>query len=225
MAGRITALEPQQRTPDRVNVYLDGEFAFGLAALVAARLQVGAWLSDEAIATLRAADTLEQAHEKALQFLEFRPRSGMELQRYLVEKGFSKEVVEEVLHRLSAVGLVDDRGFSRFWVENRARFRPRGRRALMLELRQKGIAPEDMAAALDGYDESAAAWALAREQARRLAHLPPEQLRRRLSERLARRGFSYDLIQEILAAMVAPADEDETDSGMDFEQESEDDMT
>lgn len=223
MAGRITALEPQQRDKDRVNVYLDGTFAFGLAALVAARLRVGEWLSDEAIATLRAEDTTEKAHEKALQYLAFRPRSEAELRRYLAEQGFSATVVDEIISRLSAVALVDDQDFSRFWVDNRARFRPRGKRALVAELRQKGIAPADAEAALADYDETAAGWALAREQARRLAHLPPDQFRRRLSDRLARRGFSYDLIQEILAAITSPAD---FSSISDIpEEESEDHMT
>ncbi len=36
MAGRITALRTQKKNPDRVNVYLDGRFAFGLAAMEAA---------------------------------------------------------------------------------------------------------------------------------------------------------------------------------------------
>ncbi len=223
MAGRITALEPQQRDKDRVNVYLDGTFALGLAALIAARLRVGEWLSDEAIATLRAEDTTEKAHEKALRYLAFRPRSEAELRRYLAEQGFSATVVDEIISRLSAVALVDDQEFSRFWADNRARFRPRGKRALAAELRQKGIAPADAEAALADYDETAAGWALAREQARRLAHLPPDQFRRRLSDRLARRGFSYDLIQEILATITSPAD---FPSISDIpEEESEDHMT
>ena len=58
MAGRISALESQKRSRDRVNVFLDGEFAFGLARLVAANLKTGTWLSDEAIAELTSVDGL-----------------------------------------------------------------------------------------------------------------------------------------------------------------------
>jgi regulatory protein len=204
MAGSVTALEPQKRSKDRVNVYLDGEFAFGLAVLVAAGLSVGMRLSDEKIAELRAADGLEQAHSRALDYLTYRPRSEAELRAYLDQKGYAQDVADEVLARLARVGLIDDESFAQFWRDNRARFRPRGRRMLSFELGQKGVASEIIEAALDDYDEAAAARSVAQEQARRLGNLPPDVARRRLFERLARRGFSYDLIQETLTVQGFP---------------------
>jgi regulatory protein len=53
MAGTITALRFQKRNKDRVNVYLDGQFAFGLAAIEAVRLRVGQTLSDDDVARLQ----------------------------------------------------------------------------------------------------------------------------------------------------------------------------
>jgi regulatory protein len=199
MAGSITALEPQKRSRDRVNVYLDGVFAFGLAALVAANLRVGMTLTDDEIAALRLADEVERARERALNYLSYRPRSEAELHSYLLESDFAEATVAEVLHRLQEVGLVDDDAFARYWVDNRARFRPRGKRMLVQELRQKGVASDVIEATLTEYDEVAAAQHVAEEQARRLAHLPPEVFRRRLWDRLMRRGFSPDIIQEVLA--------------------------
>jgi regulatory protein len=204
MAGRITALEPQKRSRRRYNIYLDGEFAFGLAEAEAARLTIGDWLSDEEIAALKAADDLERAREKALSYLSYRPRSETELKRYLRDKDFSDQVIEDVIERLRRVELVDDREFARFWVENRTRFRQRGRRALVVELRQKGVARRDIDAVLEDYDEGAALETLAQAQARRLSHLPPEKFRRRLTQRLARRGFPYDLIHDVVARYASP---------------------
>ena len=204
MAGRITALESQKRSRDRVNVFLDGEFAFGMARLVAASLKIGTWLSDEEIAELTSVDGLERAHSRALDYLSYRPRSEAELRDYLLEKEFPESVVEEVLARLNRVGLVDDAEFARYWIDNRARFRPRGGRMLRYELQQKGVASETIEEALDDYDELAAVRKVAQEQARRLRHLPPDRFRRRLYARLARRGFSSGLIQEILVAQDFP---------------------
>ncbi len=204
MAGRITALEPQKHSGDRINVYLDDEFAFGLAALVAANLHVGMRLTDNDIAALRQSDEVERAREKALNYLSYRPRSEAELQSYLLKNNFSEETVAEVLRRLREVGLVDDEAFARYWVDNRTRFRPRGKRMLSQELRQKDIAAPLVEATLTEYDESAAARQVAAAQARRLAHLPPELLRRRLWERMLRRGFSPDIIQEVLATLPFP---------------------
>ena len=53
MAGRITALKYQKRNKDRVNVYLDGRFALGLPAVVAATLKRGQLLSDAEIEALQ----------------------------------------------------------------------------------------------------------------------------------------------------------------------------
>jgi regulatory protein len=199
MAGSITALEPQKRSSDRINVYLDDVFAFGLAVLVAANLRVGMILTDDKIAALRLADEMERAREKALNYLSFRPRSEAELQSYLLESDFAEATVAEVLHRLREVGLVDDDAFARYWVDNRARFRPRGKRMLVQELRQKDVASDVIETTLAEYDEVVAAQHVAEEQARRLAHLPPDVSRRRLWDRMMRRGFSPDIIQEVLA--------------------------
>ncbi|MBN2394796.1 MAG: RecX family transcriptional regulator [Anaerolineae bacterium] len=199
MAGSITALEPQKHSRDRVNVYLDGVFAFGLATLVAASLRVGMILTDDEITALRLADEVERARDKALNYLSYRPRSEAELQSHLLESDFAETTVDEVLHRLQEVGLVDDEAFARYWVDNRARFRPRGKRMLVQELRQKGVALDVIETALAEYDEVAAAQHVAEEQARRLTHLPPEVFRRRFWDRLMRRGFSPDIIKEVLA--------------------------
>ncbi|MBN1873225.1 MAG: RecX family transcriptional regulator [Anaerolineae bacterium] len=199
MPGKITALETQKRAKRRLNVYLDGEFAFGLAEIIAANLCVGDWFTDEEISALKAEDEVERAREKVLNFLSYRPRSEAELRQYLSEREFSEMAIDELISRLSRVGLVDDAAFARFWVEDRAQFRPRGKWILAQELHQKGIAQHDIDAALASYQEYTAAERVAQEQARRLAHLPPKVFRRRFIERLSRRGFPYELIQELLA--------------------------
>ena len=204
MSGRVTALEPQRRSRDRVNVYLDGEFAFGLARAAAVNLSVGVWLSDEQIARLRADDELERARAKALDFLSYRSRSAEEVREYLERKHFRSDIIEDIMARLRGVGLIDDQAFAQYWVDNRTRFRPRGARLLRHELRQKKVAPEAIEAALEAYDERTALMLAAEQQARRLRHLPEEQFRRRLFQRLARRGFSYELIQEALADCDLP---------------------
>ena len=61
MSGTITRLQFQQKAADRVNVYLDGQFAFGLPALDAARLRVGQHLTDADIDALHAVDQTQKA--------------------------------------------------------------------------------------------------------------------------------------------------------------------
>jgi len=191
MERKITALKVQKRNPQRVNVYLDDEFAFGLSRLTAARLQLGQVLNESQIRELQAADEGEVAYQKALHFLSFRPRSGNEVQKNLEKHDFSDEVISEVIERLRRNHLVNDLDFAQNWVENRSEFRPRGRRALEMELRQKGVPHEVIAAVLDNLNEAELAYQAARKQARKYSRLEWREYRQKMIAFLARRGFNY----------------------------------
>jgi regulatory protein len=205
MAGTITALRFQKRNKDRVNVYLDGQFAFGLAAVEAARLQVGQALSDDDVAQLRKQDEVERTYERALNFLSYRPRSEAEVRRNLRKKNVEDEVIEPVVERLTRAGLLNDREFARYWVENRLQFNPRGTRALRQELWEKGVPDSVIAETLEGFDEEAAACRVAEAGAHRLAHLEPRDFHRRLAAYMARRGFSYAVIRPLVEEMLEAA--------------------
>jgi len=209
MAGTITALRFQKRNKDRVNVYLDDQFAFGLAVIEASHLQVGQMLSDDDIARLQKQDEVERAYERALNFLSYRPRSEAEVRRNLRKKNVEPEVVEAVAERLTRAGLLNDQEFAHYWVENRLQFNPRGVLALRQELREKGLPASIITDTLADFDEEVAARKAAEAGARRLAHLEPGDFRRRLGAYLARRGFSYavtgPLVEEMAEAVRCEA--------------------
>jgi regulatory protein len=194
MASTITALKFQQRNKERVNVYLDGEYAFGLDATQAAQLRKGQMLSDAEIATLKAQDERNRAFERAVRFLSYRPRSQLEVERYLRGKGISDEVVADVVLRLEQAEYLDDEAFARFWVENRERFKPRGQRALRYELRLKGVSDDIIAHTIREVDDEAAAWRAVESHLFRWAHLPGEEFRQKVIGYLKRRGFDYSTI-------------------------------
>lgn len=198
MEREITALQYQKHDRNRVNVYLEGEFAFGLAAIEAARLQVGQMLSDDEIINLKKKDEIEKAHERALNFLSYRPRSKAEIRRKLYKKDFEDDVIDIVIERLMRAGLLDDREFARYWVDNRTQFNPRGLRGLRYELRQKGVADDIIDNALATVDVEAAARKAASAGARRLSRYEPREFRRKLKAYLARRGFSYSVIRPLV---------------------------
>lgn len=193
VGGTITALKVQKRNPQRVNVYLDGEFAFGLARITAAWLHVGQKLSQEKIAKLKEQDTQEGAYQNALRLLSFRPRSSTEIRQKLAKHGYSDDVIDCALQRLIHSGLVDDARFAKEWADNRNEFRPRSRRALEYELRQHGLPREEIDQALEGLDENTLALQAARKYARKLQALPATEFRRKLYGFLARRGFNYEI--------------------------------
>jgi regulatory protein len=199
MDKEITALKAQKKNPNRISVFLDGEFAFGLARLVAAWLRIGQRLSEAEIDRLKQQDTYEVAYQRGLRFLSYRPRSEVEIQRKLSELGFEAAVQDATIQRLKDNGLLGDQQFAKDWVENRSTFRPRSRKMLTVELRQKGVEEEVIQKALaETEDENSLAYQSAVKYARRLASLDWETFRKRLGGHLARRGFSYGTIAPVI---------------------------
>ncbi len=199
--ARITAVETQKRDPDRVNVHLDGEYAFSLARIVAAWLKVGEDLSEEKITSLKAGDARERAYQQALLFLSYRARSTSEIRQHLRKHDIPADVIEHTIERLKVERLADDDQFAKAWVENRSTFRPRSRRALALELRQKGVPDEAVRSALTDINEEALAYEAARKRSRRLESLEWNDFRTKLSEFLARRGFSYSVVAPVVSRL------------------------
>ena len=210
MKHKITALTLQKRNRQRVNVYLDGDFAFGLARIVAAWLEVGQELTDEKISQLREEDSREVAYQQALKFLNYRQRSASEIEKNLDKHGFGEAAIAHALERLRRAGLVNDARFAQAWVENRSEFRPRSRRALAFELKKRGIPEEIIRETLADIDEDPLAYQAAIAQARKYRGLDWRAFRQKMYQFLARRGFNYDVSSEAVARVWAELQE-ETD--------------
>lgn len=192
---KITALRQQKRSQERVNVYLDGEFAFGLPLESAIGLRVGQTLSDAEIAALQDQDQFVRLRSQAERYLSYRPRSTAELRRHLLRKGHDEAQVERVIAYLTERSLLDDYAFARYWVEQRVTFKPRSQMALRQELYARGVDAEAIDAALEDVDEAAAAHDAAGKQAWKWQGLPYDEFRAKLGAYLQRRGFSYEIIR------------------------------
>ena len=96
--------------------------------------------------------------------------------------------------RLQEGKLVNDVDFANLWVENRSDFRPRGRRALRAELRQKGVNDQTIEETLIDIDEEELAYRAAVKKSRRYKELEWLDFRKKMNGFLARRGFNYSEI-------------------------------
>lgn len=149
-----------------------------------------------------------RARQVCLTLLTLAPRTRAQLATALRKRGIPDEVADEVLARFQGVGLIDDAAFARSWVESRHYSRGLAGRALSAELRQRGVAADEIRAAIDEQlSPDAEIDAARRLVERRLAgtrSLPAEQRIRRLAGMLARKGYppglAYRVIREALEA-------------------------
>lgn len=152
-----------------------------------------------------AAAQLADAYEAALCFLDFSARTRAEIRKSLLAKGFVPACARAVLERLEAAGLINDSALASRYAEN-ASTKPVGIYQLKRKLRAKGVSEEDAEAALSLLDEQQqlqAARAAAEKLMRRYSALPAREARGKLSQALARRGFSWDAIGAALEELFS----------------------
>lgn len=196
MAGTITKLEVQKKNKERVNVFIDGDYALAVTLQVALELKKGQHLSDAEIERLQQQDQRHKAYQRALSYLSFRARSRVEMERYLRGKKVEPEVIADTLQRLAEENLLDDTAFAEAWVEDRSRFKPKSAQALRYELRQKGLTETDIEQALTDLDEADLAWQALEPKLYRWQSLEEQDFRKKAMGFLSRRGFSYEIVRQ-----------------------------
>src|SRR5581483_8939661 len=148
----------------------------------------------------------EQARSLCLRLLTARSRTRAELSGQLAKRGYPTDVSDRVLDRLAAVGLIDDAAFAEQWVQARRSSAGKGKRALVAELRTKGVDNDVISKVLDQIDagaERVRAEQLVRVRLRR-ENLVGDQTKvaRRLIAMLARRGYDQALAYEVVSAQL-----------------------
>ena len=193
---KITAIRTRKGRGRRVNVFLDGKFAFSLEAEVAIKegLQVRQELSAGQIETLARSDNFHRCLNVAAHYLSYRPRSEFELRERLHRRGFNGDSVEAVIARFKEQGLINDMAFAQFWKDNRESFSPRSQWLTKLELKRRGVAGDIIDQIVEAVDDGDSAYRAAVSKARCLPLADYQSFRHRLGEYLKRRGFGYGVI-------------------------------
>jgi regulatory protein len=197
----ITSLK-QQKRKNRVNVYLDGKFGFGidLESLVIFDLKVGRRMSQKNIDEVIRKAELQKTYDKLLRFATIRPRSEKEINDWLKRKKIHESMYENLFIRLKRLELIDDEKFARWWIDQRNSFRPRSKRVLVQELRLKGIDKDVIENALSEYEinEDVIAKRLYKKNMYKWERLPEFERKQKASSYLARKGFGWDVIKKVV---------------------------
>lgn len=157
-------------------------------------------------AALTGVEAIESAREVALRQLDTRSRSRAELCTAILNRGFSAQTAEEVLDRLENVGLINDEAYAAMVVRDRFALRGAVGRAVVEELKRKGISSQSIALAMEqisSEDEYDKAKELARRKVRSCAGLPRQKAWNRLSGMLARKGYSPSICARVASETLA----------------------
>ena len=210
---KITNIQAQIKTPDRLNIFIDDKFRFSLdiSQVVDFRLKIGNEIDDDFLAELEEASVFGKLYIRALEYCINRPRSIREVRDYLYKKtqqtkyktkkgeikvreGVSQKVADQVLVKLTAKNYVNDENFARWWIENRNQLKGISRRKLQSELVAKGVESDLVNRLLresDREDSSEIDKVIAKKSTR----YSDEQ---KFIQYLMRQGFRYDDVRDAL---------------------------
>lgn len=213
---RITSIEPQKKKSNRFNIYLDDKFAFAIdeTNLAESRLKVGQTLTNLQIEKFIGKNQLGKLLDSALRFLSYRPRSVKEVTDYLVKKIATGEnikfhqaeespLIKKVIVKLKKYNYLNDQEFAKWLVSSRIRSSTRGPLYLKLELKTKGVDPDIVESILEGsVDELKLAKSALAKIAKKWHNLSPIDLKKKVYQYLASRGFSYETIKDAFANLT-----------------------
>jgi len=153
----ITAITKQGKNPNRVNLFLDGEFAAGLdaAAVAFARIKVGDEISAAELNEIALKSDINSAFDKAVKFLSSREHSEKEMRVYLSGKGYGAEAVSAAIARLKDYGYLSDLKFAQAFVSSYCK--RYGKLLIEARLKEAGIKREVRDKVLDYPDAEGAA--------------------------------------------------------------------
>lgn len=199
---RITDIKPQKNRKNRVNVWIDGAFAFGMSEKDAAvlNLQADQELSESQLCAIKQNIVLQNAKETALQLLSRRDFTRQMMLEKLKQKQIPEDVAEQVIAFLKEYRYLDDEAYAERYVKYYSE--TRGKYRLRQELQQKGISGETIDRALEKVSQEGALYRMAKKK---IKTLPPDygpKDLQRLKNYFLRRGFSYDEINACFSRLT-----------------------
>lgn len=201
---KITKIEIQKKRKERVSVYLDGEFAFGLNGEVALKfgLKEGDRITQEEIDQILLLEEKKAAKNRALRFLAYRARSEKEVIDKLAQIGYDEKIIAWVVSELKRLGFINDEEFARSFCNSKMIGKPVGEKLLCHQLREKGINEEIVEKVLEETysekDQVKIAKDLVQRKNQQYKNLDWRKRRKRISNFLFRRGFGWEVIEEVL---------------------------
>lgn len=147
-------------------------------------------------------DEFEKFYNKALKFLSFRPRSEHEVVKNLLKKKAPEDLIKKIISKLKEYKFLEDEEFTKWWIEQRAKFKPRALRLVKMELKQKGISNELIEQTIESLklttsSDLESAKKLIEKKKEKWKNLTREKKFQKVARHLSSKGFSYDIIKDV----------------------------
>lgn len=202
---KITDIIPQKKN-DRVNIYIDGKFAFGLSEELQFKydLFVDKEVTQDYIDNVLKTEEQNKVIYSTLNFLSYRQRSEKEIYSKLISKGYKEEYVLKAIEYCKERNYIDDKLFAENYIKDKTNLNKYGSIRIRYDLIAKGIDKDiiDEVLDLDFDDEYIRAYELAAKRVKSYRNDDKNAIYRKLGGFLHRKGYSYDIVSKVLQKIL-----------------------
>lgn len=216
MARVISKITRQKRNEERYNIFLDEKYAFSVdeGIIIQYGLTKGKTLDDMTIGEINFDDEVSRAYNRALSFLSYQMRSEHEVHQKLLKEEFGEAVIMEAIQKLIRLGFLNDQSYSRALTETKKRTSKKGPKAIIQDLKQKGIDAKLQQQMLEDFSEAEQlklALELAEKKIRQEHNKTPNQLKQKIQEFLMRKGYDFSIVKQVIAKVEADLEPPESE--------------
>lgn len=203
----ITKIEIQKKNKDRVNIFVDDEYAFALSAELVYKenLKVKDKIDREKLEKVSKEEGYLKCKNTALRIIERSYKSEKEIQKKLMEKGYDNVSIKRTLEFLQEYNLQNDESYTKMFIKDK--IKTQGTNKIKYSLKQKGINQDLIAeelSTIDKEDEDQVAYDLAVKKYSVLSKRESDKYK--LSQKLYRflisRGYGYDIVSSVVKRVV-----------------------
>lgn len=207
----ITKIEVGKRNKERVNIYIDNEYAFSISAELVYKenIKVKDEINVERLKKLADEDNYIKCKNSALKIIERTYKSEKELRDKLVLKGYDDHIIKQTINFLREYNLLNDTNYAKMYVKDRSR--NQGKNKIKYKLIQKGIDENIIEEELNKIDKDEikkVVYEMALKKYRVLSKRENDnyKLTQKLYRFLIGKGYDYDLIKDVVKSIVKSED-------------------
>lgn len=198
---KITDIQPQAKHKNRVSIFIDGKFAFGMeeADRCFMGLKIGTELTEERYSYIIDNIIYTKAYQKADRFIGFKMRTEKEVRDKLTSEDFSQDIVDRVVASMLKYKYIDDEGYARMYTRDCINLKKWGPQRIKAELCKRGIstliAERAVSEAMPEDNSSIIASLIEKKIKNTPLDLKEKQ---KIINFLLRRGFNYNDIKTVI---------------------------
>lgn len=197
----ITDIKPQVKKQNRVSVFIDGKFAFGLdkSDCTFMGLKIGTELTQERYDYIIDNAVYAKAYQKADRYIGFKMRTEKEVRNKLIEEGYSDEITERVIASMVKYKYIDDMSYAIMYAKDCRKLKKWGPERIKAELYKKGVKTEYIENALNESNSEDTAEIIDSLLEKRIKNTPIDlKEKQKHINFLLRRGFKYHDIKSVI---------------------------